>query len=450
MRSSVRRAISLLILAALIGMPVLTAVASPQESGSTSGMGTAERVAEKYIRRVSVFVNHTLAIADSHNITLPDELKAKVNLTLTLLAWARANLTANVTLAVELATRASIEFAPVADYVWNNLPSDVKKEMQARAMEKVISERIHMLAKLQKKLRIVQNLSGVNVTLLEKALNRTIMKLEEAKHLLEQGNITGAHKIMTRALVEAKHEVRVSYRLVYREAWKTASLQILTLKLVNHVYVLADAINRTVQTVNETGTVNTSIIIGLANRNRALYEMATRILERYPGPANTSDPVYVVLSEIVAALNTSQVYLDLAVNASVAGNTVWVETNLTLALDVLVQVLNETKSLQMPLHAVKKAEKAVRIMEKIRHRIEHAHENKYAAISMMLDRKFENLQKLYERYENGKVPEWKLRAVFTAEKLELEQLKASLPPDAPQWLIEKIDSIIQWIDAHMP
>ena len=157
-----------------------------------------------------------------------------------------------------------------------------------------------------------------------------------------------------------------------------------------------------------------------------------------------------MLSEIVAALNTSQVYLDLAVNASVAGNTVWVETNLTLALDVLVQVLNETKSLQMPLHAVKKAEKAVRIMEKIRHRIEHAHENKYAAISMMLDRKFENLQKLYERYENGKVPEWKLRAVFTAEKLELEQLKASLPPDAPQWLIEKIDSIIQWIDAHMP
>ncbi|MCE4627785.1 MAG: hypothetical protein F7C34_01355 [Desulfurococcales archaeon] len=450
MRSRIMRALAMLILVALMGMPVLTAVASPQGTSDAGAESMAEKTAEIYVKRITIFVNHTLRIAENHNITLPSDLEEKVNTTLTLLAWARANLSTNVTLAVELATKASIEFAPVADYVWNNLPSDVKKEMQARAMEIVINKRIEMLTKLEEKLRMAQNLSGVNMSRLIEAINITIAKLEEAKHLLEQGNITGARIIMAKALKEAKHEVRISYRVVYKEAWKCASLNILTLKLVDHVFRLADAINRTIQAVNETGNVSEDIIAGLAARNRALYNMAVRILERYPAPENTSDPVYTTLEEIVAALNTSQMYLDLAVNASEAGNPAWVETNLTLALDVLVQALNETKNLQMPLHALKRAEKAVHIMERIRSRMEHMRASKYAAISIMLDRKFEHLQRMYERYQNGMIPEWRIRAVFTAEKLELEQLKASLPPDTPEWLIEKIDSIIQWIDTHMP
>ena len=449
-RMAPRIAAALLVLA-LLAQPIAVML---------QGVGVAEaqpnqgvNAAEAYIMRVKKFVNRTLTLAEEYNITLPENLSVRVNVTLSMLEQAEANLSVNVTLAVMLATNASITFGPVADYVWSQLPEDVKKELEIRAMEKAIEARMRVLEKIRERIIEIENMTGANLTELLQAVNQTIQILEQAEQALNMSNTTQARHLIRQATVQLVREVRIATMRAYWSIHRTATINILALHLVKQLNHLEVAVNRTLEAINTSNesiiSNLTDILQGLDNRNRMLLERAQRLAEMYP-VNDTNDTIAVALALIVDCLNTTQTYLDQAYNASLEGNLTWVATNLTLTLQTLNATLSQLEQLQLPEHVRDMVRQGMHQIRKMHRMEDKVMSHAYSSMSMMLDRKMEKLQRLYEKYQEGKIPAWKYKLILTNEKMQLIALKESLPATAPQWLIQKIDMIINWINEHMP
>jgi len=450
-KACVTRMTGLLIVMALIVASVPLAVTAAPSGQEVQGHTGPRSAAEIYVSRVAQFINVTLQLASSHGIELNASMMEKVNESLTLIAWARANLTVNETLSVQLATRASLTFAPVAEYVWGSLPSDVREEMKIRAMEKIVSSRIAALEKLQQRLVEIQNETGANLSALLAWINQTIGMLEQAREYLNQSNVTAAIIVLRETRGSVAAAAQHAYIRAYKAMRRTATISILVLHLTDHVTRLTNAVNRTLQELNQTAAPEnlTGALRALAERNRALLIMAERLADRYP-LQNTSDPAYHAIITIVAGLNISQQYLDLAVNASIQGNITWVAANLSAALETLNSTLANLTSIQLPVTIKHRVIEIMREAQRFHKMRDIVLNRTYASISMMLDRKMNMLQKLYEKYQEGKIPAWRLRAIFTIEQQSLITLKSSLPADTPDWLIQKIDNMLSWISDHMP
>jgi hypothetical protein len=457
MRAGIGRVLAGAILAAVALLSMLSpltgllTVAQPQTPPNAGN-----RPAEIYVERVSRFVNFTLQLAENYNITLNASLKVRVNTTMQLLDWARANLSENVTLAVILATRASINFAPVAEYIWSNLPGDVKKEIEIQHEERAIQARERILENLRERVLTIQNLTGANMTDLLNAINATLNMLQEAEQALQAGNLTYAKRLIHQATIRIVVEVRHSTISAYHAVRKSMTISILTMHLVRHVEHLEEAINSTINMINNTNnteaneTENITLrVTGLLNFNTQLLNMAQRLISEYPY-TNPNDTIYQALIIISQGLNTSKGYLEQALQAAEANDTLGVISNLTLAYETLNATLTQIQQLGLPGEVRILVHKELATLHGIHHMERNMIDRTYASISRMLDRKMTQLQRIYEKYENGKMPAWRVRLIFTNEKTQLELLKSQLPATAPDWLIQKIDSIINWINTHMP
>ncbi len=440
-------ALVLLMLGQAAGFGLL-AVTAQQES--SQGSSVSDMAAAAYVHRVYKFVNLTLRVAERFNVTIPENLRVVVNETIELLNQARVELGNNTTKAVMLATQASLMFGNVADYVWSHLPSDVKKELEIRGMEKVIEVRMNQLEKIKEKILRIENLTGANMTPILEKINETKQLLQQAMQDLNQSNITAAKRKIIQATNMLMREIRLATISSYKVVYKTAALGAVTLAAVKHTEKLATAVNRTVTMLsqNETPENLTDIITSLIERNTALEHRIEKLLDRIPEDYNNSFvQALMILQE---GLNTTQIYLNASLTAAMQNQTDWVVANLTMALESLNETLQQVYALGLPGSVREIVHRGMDIVKHM-HKMEMRAEAKYyAAISVMLDKKMHMLEKAYEKYQNGDMPKWRYKALLVNERMRLVILKERLGSGVPPWLLAKIDGMINWIDSHMP
>ena len=454
------RILAALLLAAAVAVPapLYLAVPAAAQAGQADaapanrgGAGAGGDPLAVYVARVGRFINATLRLADSYNITLNSTLQDRAAQARGDLTQARQALAAGERLrAARLATRASLEFAPVARYVWSRLPGDARSQLAAEAILRAVNARIQALQRLQARLAAVENLTGADLSRLLVAINQTIEVLEQARDAAQAGHLAEAQALLAAATRQLADEARLALAEARPQLALAARLAAAVGGAARHALELDRAINRTLAAANE-GRLSSE---QLARLSGALAASSSALLARVEWleslytPRGGNDTMYQALIVLEDALNESRALLLQAKKAAEANNTEAAVGNLTLAYQTLATALESLRDLNLPGEcraALRRAHALDASLERYAHRLRA---RLAAALSLQLDRDWARLRVLYHAYQEGKVPAWRVRAAFAAEEAKLARLQDAgwLPP----WLHAKIGAFISWLESHTP
>ncbi len=452
------RILAALLLAAAVVVPAPLYLAVPaaaqasQASASPAYRGGAgEDSLAVYIARVSRFMNVTLRLADSYNITLNSTLQDRTAQARDDLAQARQALAAGERLrAARLATQASLEFAPVARYVWSRLPGDARSQLAAEAILRAVNARIQALQRLEARLAAVENLTGADLSRLLAAINQTIAVLEQARDSAQTGQLAEARALLAAATRQLTVEARLALAEARPQLALAARLAAAVGEVARHTLQLDRAINRTLAAAGEDRLSSEQLARLSAAFAASSSALLARVewLEALYTPRGGNDTLYQALIVLEGALNESRALLLQAQEAAEANNTDAAIGNLTLAYQTLATALESLRGLNLPGEcraAIRQAHALNESMERYARRLGA---QLAAALSLQLDRDWARLRALYHAYQDGRVPAWRVRAAFAAEEAKLARLQDAgwLPP----WLHAKIGAFMSWLESHTP
>ncbi len=434
----------------------LGAPASTAQAGNARGASSSQ-AAQMYVERVSEFINATLRAASIYNISIPENLSANVSKAEKLVAEARSMVGVNDTEAVMLATNASSVFAPVAEYVASHMPLTVKKEIDDKMLAKALEVREKLIVKLEKILEHV-NKTGVPVGDELEKLREMQSMAEQIRQALREDNVTKARHEMQMLDHEMRAETPRICEKTYRGLTVNAALAASLEDAVAHARMLAITINVTVETVNETGNITPSVTM----RIKEIYEHAvesetklSRIIEYVNETVDNetiNKTLLQALVELRDAFNQSAAYTSAAYKAALQGNA----TETIAMLDQAFQTINKTLA-----NVSKLVPQPVMVKEKLQHEMKHAQEivkkahkkervEEWTHISMEIDHKMNKLKQAYNLYKNGQLSKSQYQRMLEKTKQWLVQLENRIKDNAPQWLLEKINNALEWIQSHTP
>ena len=450
------------LLVALVALQAPGYLAMGAPTGSQQGVdargASSSQAALIYVDRIAEFINATLRIASTYNISIPGNLSENVTMAEQLIGQAKSMVGVNDTEAVMLATRASSVFAPVAEYVASHMPVTAKKEIEDKMLQKALEVREKLILKLEEMLRHVNETAGIPVGDEMEKLREMQSLAEQVRLALQEGNTTKARHEMEMLDHALKSETPRLCHKTYAATAVNAALATSLADAVTHARMLAIAINITVDTVNETGNITP----GVAERIKAIYEHSveaearlTRIIE-YVNQTVDNETVNQTLLEALVelrnAFNASANYTWQAYQAALQG-----DANQTIVmLEQAFQEINSTlasvtKLVPMPTVLAEKMRHELRHANEIMRKAhERAEENEWAHISAEIDHKMNKLKQAYQMYENGRMSKSKYQMMLEKTKQWLVQLEERIRNSAPQWLLEKIQDALQWIQTHTP
>ncbi len=451
--SVVKIAAGLLVLAliapAMLGAVGYLANAATEEDVS---LDQSSQAALQFILKIEAYINKTLSLAAEFNVTIPDEYQANIENSTMLLEQAKEIAGTDPETAVNLAIEAAQEYAPVAMYIYENLPVDYKATIEKKQVELAIEHREKLVQKLQIMLEKM-NETGVLTGEEWQKIKAMQQMISQAQIALQEGNITIAmHKVMiVDNMMRTEVHVHMNEHMIKLEVKYGMGSAIEG--LIGQLNGIASTINATIVAVNDTRTVdeNISLLIeSMINRSERLEYKIERILSVIDLNA-TNQTALEALYMIQASLNQSTTYLYQAYNASLIGDVNATLDNLTQSYLVLNATLTQLEEMNlvppelriMIMHEHK-------VMIEFRHsRTEHTDET-WTNLYNELQHKMEKLQNAYEKYQNGHMSKMKYKGLLMVEKGELLMLKQRIEGQAPDYVIQKINEILDWINTHQP
>ncbi|MCE4620788.1 MAG: hypothetical protein F7C33_07190 [Desulfurococcales archaeon] len=447
------KALAIALVALLVLPPVASLLAQAQATTVTSqatGANTAQLAAQMYIKRIGVFINKTLLIAEKKNITIPENLTGLINESKNLLAQAQQELEAgNVTGAVDLATKAADTFAPVAIYVWTHIPKNERKELTQYSLVRAINARLQALERLTAYISKL-NESGVNTKPLVEILDNVNATLQKALRLAEEGNLTAARALLKKADYMLMVEFKVALHNINKKIHQVAACAAAFRGLARALETTTYRLNQTITLIEENKTSQAKAQLSgvdarLASLSRVLERIYQRVSESNPN-STTAQVLAILLNATVEAKD----YVNASIASLEQGDANTSIVDITLAIETINDAISRINVTKLPEILHKHVEKLHREAEKARTAIVHGHARVYSAIAFKIDKVKEHLEQLLAKYQNGTVSRQVIVRAFTHAYTMLVRMKHALGHNAPQWLLEKINQTIQWIKQTVP
>lgn len=421
-------------------------------SKTTKHIVPASLVVEKYIRLVESRLNLTQFLINKYNITLMNNLTAKLQDAKQHIDLAWKALQANETEdAVNNATIAHMDIGQVLAYILAHLPKSAKQQIRVTEIMRIIQVRYAILNFVKS---IIANLSSANITLPQTVFSN-IKKMEsllnEAEEKAKSGNITATHELI--------HEFDKTCGQTTGTAMKSAHVQIITLKVA---MASVDMFVHEMYSID----MGTNITIVLLSYNRT--GRALGMLEHMTYHLNVSTKRLVEMRQKISNINGSDKFaikiLDIEINASKSIEELMVnatglikdnETNaaiivLTKIPDVVNTTITQLKSLNLPTIFKSKMEALVNVHKSMKNMAKQRAAKAYAGLMAHIDKMIMRLKKLKQAYEHHKIKKDIVVKQFQLTLYKLEKLKQHLQEKAPKPVINKINWAINWIKENMP
>jgi len=458
--------IVVLVLSTIALVPVESLIASAEQTTTNPGTsasnttnttiaGVRERVAERIISNVENKIEKILSLADEYNISIPENLTVLVDEARKLLDNATSLVEENPCEAIKLALRAAKTFRPVAVYVLSSLPENVREELLASSLERLVEERLNAIDRFEEKLAYLEEYNVTIPEIVYEKISQAREILEQAKEELDSGlynvsDIMAKIRQADRLLAEA---TVILYRYFGR-IWHTLSLiDAAYHKLIMGTIAVARAINYTVRLVEEN---NTTVAVNITSRlikvvdniidylNRTLV-----ILEEHNRSGNATLLVETLYNTLVEVRS----HLDKALSSLEANDTITALDELKQALDKLVATLEENQQLIRGIHhnidKLKHASKA--ISESLEKALKKIALRKTAELIVFLARLKARLYWLEKLYENGNITSEEYASALNHAKTILENILDYLEkaPTKPEKIINAIEELIDWINEQL-
>ena len=443
-------------LIAIVVLPALTAVAGAETAATPSAIprDVQELAIQKYVSSVELKIGRVMMLVQTFNITLPDELQTKAERAQELITQAKQALEAgNYTEAARLASEAAANIAPVAAYVWANIPQEDKRELIARYEHMALKVRIEVAKKLAKMMRYMEtNLSIELPPELKQKLQEAINWLMRANQSLAAGNLSEARVYMAKAsiifgLVTAGIHKYAHHYLDIVAAGAQAAKAVIGVSIRLEI-----AINRTVDLISA-GNISEAL-----HALNAVERVANATAYRVGRMADLLEERGVNATVVEAVRNLANALGNVSAKAAEAAQALSGEEPDTMAAialleearDDLINALQAIQGLGLPSevreivhHAMEAAKLSDRAFE---HMVAHG----ISQMSRKLDHMLGRLQAAYMAYMRGRMSEEQYLSILNHAKQVLETIRERLGDNAPEWLIQKIDYILNWIENHMP
>ena len=439
---------------ALIALPALGLVAGAVPAQPTTPEDVQALAIQKYVSSVALKIDRVIGLAQTYNITIPEDLQARAEQAQELIAQAQQVLEAgDYTQAASLASEAAASIAPVAAYVWANIPREDKQELVSRLEQVALKVRVEVAEKLARMMRYMEtNLSVELPAELKQKLQEAINYLMRANQSLAAGNLTEARAYMAKAsiifglLTAGIHEYTHHYLDIAAASAHAAKAVIVVSERMDI------AINRTVELISA-GNVSEALqaLKGLEASASANAKLVQRIADILRG-RGVNETVVAAVEELADALANVSVKAAEAAQA-LSGDEPDTMTAIALleeARNDLVSALQKIQGLGLPegvREIIHHAVEAVRISDKA---FEHMVAHGLSELSHKLDGMLAKLERAYAMYLRGRISEEQYLSIVNHTKQVLETIKERLGENAPDWLLQKIDLILNWIEEHMP
>ncbi len=449
------------------GIAVLAAQAqaSPAGNGSNLGQGAGQQgsyqAALRMIDRVSLFINRTLAVADRYNITIPANLTANVNESLSLLAQARSAAESNATLAIQLAVRAARTFAPVHAYVWQHVPVNVREAVERVMLERGINVRLMIVERIKHVLMFVQNVTGTNMSDEWSRIKQLENTIERMRVELNHGNITPVRHQMQIVDREIHQTCTGIARKNHEALLASSTLVISARKTLAFAVMLENAINTTESQLNQTGA-NASWSVErlemLQYKTQMMAAWLNNILESIIGGQDNetiNSTIVEALENMDNALNQTSTLLGDAAQALSQGDTQQAINLLSQAETVLEQAADNLSSvIGTTLPSCPCIPEHHSWWRHGGHERGSHHDmtgTNWTMIAHMVEHDMAKLQTAYAKYQSGTMSKQHYKHMLEEEYRKLENILAELQQQgAPSWLIDEVQNAINWINTHQP
>lgn len=440
-------------LIALVVLPALSMMAGA-DTATTVPQGAKELAIQKYVKGVGLKIGHVMRLVQEYNITLPEELQDRAERAHELVTQAEQALDAgNYSEAARLATEAAASIGPVAAYVWAHIPVEDREEMLVKYGQMALKARVEAAEKLAEMMRYMEtNLSIELPAELKQRLQEAMDWLIRANQSLAAGNLSEARFCMAKASIIFGLVTSGLHKYSHHYLDAVAAGAHAAKAVVEVSLRLEVAINKTVELVSA-GNISEAL-----QALDVLVRVSNATAQRVGRMADMLEERGVNATVVEAVRNLASALENVSVKAAEAAqvlsgdepDTVTAIALLESAREDLVNALQAIKDLGLPGRArevVHNAVEAVRMCDR-------AFENMVAhGMTMMarnLDHTLARLQASYMAYKGGRISEDQYLSILNHTKQVLETLKERLSGRAPQWLVQKIDYVLNWIEAHMP
>ncbi|MCE4599957.1 MAG: hypothetical protein F7C38_00115 [Desulfurococcales archaeon] len=423
-----------------------------QAAGVVDGKPLAESrlAARLYIKKISMIINKTLALANKHNITIPEAMHDRINDSITLLERAeRALDEGRIKDAVRHATIASQRFMPVVRYVWSHLEPKYKAEAEKTLLLRAIAAREMVLSRLSTMI-INLNVSGPQVDRLKAGIEKVNASLEEARRAAENGDL-GKAKIILRG---ADYSIRRLTRLVYMELSGRLHLVNAHLQALKRLDIglerITEGLNETMKLIEEdnasVAVLRLDSILKELSRLEAFLSRVEYRLGARTGYSNYTS----LLEALVESVNESIAYINASIESLEENNTNAASAYIALAVDTLTNATEEIRESAFTKQAIEHVRKINTATMRMRKLVAVERARVYSVVSVEIDRDMARLRHLLASLDGGNVSREEVVHEAAKTYRHLAMLKHSLGCKAPRWLIEKIDHAMTWIRDNIP
>lgn len=440
---------------ALVVLPALTVLGSAETTTTTTApQGVGSIAAMKYVTSVKLKIERVMELADRYSITLPDELQERAEQAQELIGQAEQALEAgNYSGAVKLATMAAANIGPVAGYVWHNIPQEDRHELIGKYEQLALRVRVEVAGKLAEMMRYLEtNLSIELPAELKQKLQEAVDWLIRANESLAAGNLSDARFYMAKASVIFGLVTAGIHRYTHHYFDVVAAGAQATKAVIRVSIRLEIAINKTVELISA-GNISEAlqaldVLENVSNATAHRVSKMADLLERRGVNATVVEAV----RNLAEALENVSIKAAEAAQA-LAGEEPDTVTAIALLeearndLSSALQVLQDLRLPEKVRGVVRQAIEAVRVSDRaFEHMLVHA----LSGMARKLDHTLAKLQRTYQAYRSGRISEEQYLSVLNQVKQALETLKERIGDRAPEWLTQKIDYILNWIENHMP
>ena len=443
-------AVSGLLLIILIGVLVPYATSAPVYAGNNDVM--KKLVAEKVVNMVRNRITGLLNLADSHGITIPDNLTDNVDQALALLDEASSKVDTQPKEAIRLSIKASLVFAPVARYIVKNLPEGAISEVMDKRLEKAIEVKLALVNRLNETLNWLRD-KGIPFN--EEAsnlVNDAYNLLMQAKDLLESGNYNTsdvAH-LIGEASMKLGLATKTLYGSLHRDWVKVNIIAHAGFQMHTNLKSLVWILNSTIDSL-ESGSANitetSEKLRDIANALSRVADIIDSHMGGVPPDSNLSKAMQIIrdaLYDVSSLLNQAADSLD---NGDVNGAIAILET----AINELVSAAEEAGQYLPSIRSkiIKLREILPQMMDKLRSKLEIFIANKMGNLVYFVGLMDASLHAAYRRYQQGHLSKDSLLHILDrAENILTTMLnRLNNMKHPPQFIIQKINNILDWIHS---
>lgn len=407
-------------------------------------------LAEIIINKVSASINYTLSLAEKYDIEIPENLSKKIDVARDLLFNASSVVDEEPCLAIKLAIKASIVFAPVAKYVYRNLPEDVKMELKESRLECEIKVRLNLVDRLN---LLVDKLENMSITVPDRVKDDLATAedlLNQALDMVKSGNYTvpDVVALMNQANDRIKDAIKVLHG-DFKIIWRRASIADISLHLLGKLaFKLEDHINMTIQMIenNETQAAIQHITMMMKVINITLVK-----LDKFSGClGNMSDEYQNVVNEIKDTLRRVYNLLNEAKESLENEDTISAVSYLKSAISEIENTLNDLKDEFADAHIYLARLRNFVLFVDMRFKswVKHMAMYKLASLFMKLGHMEHYLKHAYMKYKAGELSAEDFRNILEHSKVVLRNVLEILEnlEHPPHKAIQFINNLLQWIE----